>query len=123
MAWEMTPYVRDMLARGGPQLWDWAFKQGAENIMVQLGDYDGALIGLDAGGLGAIAAGALPVVLVAGVAMALGAGYEQARELVQNEESLWGFAEGFVMGILGWEWRNVLESLLPARSGPGLSDR
>ena len=82
---EITPFVREMIEKGGQQLWDWAWVQGKENIAIQLGEYDGALVGLEAGaGLGAIAAGALPVMAMVGVAMALGAPYAQARELVRN---------------------------------------
>jgi hypothetical protein len=59
--------------------------------------------------LGAVAAGALPVIVMVGVFVALGAGYEQARELARAEESASGFSQGFVMGILGWEWRHVVD--------------
>ena len=104
-------YAR-LLERNG---WDWAFKQGLENIGVQFGKYDGALVGLDAGGLAAIAAGALPVLTQVGVFVALGAGYFQAREIVENEESAWGLAEGFVMGVLGWEWHHVVARFYRAR--------
>jgi len=60
-------------------------------------------------GLGAIAAGALPVFAMEGVFLALGAGYLEAREIVRERESRSGFSHGFVMGILGWEWRHVLD--------------
>ena len=105
---EFAPFVRSMFAKGpSDEFWDWVLTQGSENWAIQFGRYDGALVGLEAGGLEAIAAGGLPVVGIVGVALALGAPYAQARELVRNEESTWGFAEGFVMGVLGWDWSNV----------------
>ena len=58
-------------------------------------------------GLGAIAAGALPVLAQVGVFVALGAGYYQAREIAKQEETTSGFSQGFVLGILNWSISNV----------------
>ena len=41
-----------------------------------------------------------PVLGVAGVFMALGSGYEEAREAIQNEATASGFSQGFVAGLL-----------------------
>ena len=41
-----------------------------------------------------------PVLGVAGVFMALGSGYEEAREEIQNEATASGFSQGFVAGLL-----------------------
>ena len=48
----------------------------------------------------AILAGATPVLGLAASFMALGSGYEQAREEIQNEASASGFARGFTCGLL-----------------------
>jgi hypothetical protein len=61
------------------------------------------------GGAGAVAAGALPVLAMAGVFMALGSGYAEARQIVKNEETISGFSHGFAMGLLGWEWSQAVD--------------
>ena len=55
----------------------------------------------------AFGAAALPVVTMVGVYVALGAGYYQARELAREENNKSGFSQGFVMGLLGWEWHQA----------------
>jgi hypothetical protein len=52
---------------------------------------------------------ALPVVAMAGVFVALGSGYAAARAIVANENTASGFTQGFVTGILGWEWRHAAD--------------
>ncbi len=44
-----------------------------------------------------------------GVFVALGTRYLEARELVREWASKSGVSQGFVMGILGWEWRHVMD--------------
>jgi len=58
-------------------------------------------------GSGAIAAGAIPVISMAGVFVALGAGYQQAREEAREVNYRSGFSQGFVMGILKWSWHQA----------------
>lgn len=36
-------------------------------------------------------------------------GYAAARDLARNENSAAGFSEGFVTGLLGWEWRQTVD--------------
>jgi hypothetical protein len=62
--------------------------------------------GAAAGSL-ALTAG-VPLVAAVGVWVALGSGYYQAREEAKKEESMSGFSQGFVMGILGWKWTHVI---------------
>jgi len=62
-------------------------------------------------GGGAILAGGLPVVTMAGVFVALGSGYYQAREMAREENNLAGFSQGFVTGLLGWQWPHVTSRL------------
>ena len=45
---------------------------------------------------------------VIGVFMALGSGYRAATEEVRNENSMAGFTQGFVMGLLGWSWQSAV---------------
>jgi hypothetical protein len=59
--------------------------------------------------IGLIGTIALPVLVMAGVFVALGSGYAAARDLARNENSAAGFAEGFVTGLLGWEWRQTVD--------------
>jgi hypothetical protein len=63
-------------------------------------------------GRGAAAAGVavvVPAVIFSAVLTALGVGYYQAHEAARKEEGVSGFSHGFVMGLLGWEWRHVKE--------------
>jgi hypothetical protein len=52
---------------------------------------------------------ALPVVAMAGVFVALGSGYAAARVMVANENTASGFSQGFVTGLLSWEWHHVVD--------------
>ena len=56
------------------------------------------------GGAGAVVAGAVPVLTMVGVFVALGSGYYAARERVKNENTVSGLSQGFVMGLLDWTW-------------------
>jgi hypothetical protein len=63
-------------------------------------------------GRGAAAVGVavvVPAVIFSAVLTALGVGYYQAHEAARKEEGVSGFSHGFVMGLLGWEWRHVKE--------------
>ncbi len=80
-----------------------AIKEGTTGVTMASG---GSLIGTGAGG--AVAAGAIPVVTAVGVWVALGSGYYQAREQAKVEESVRGFTQGFVMGVLEWNWDHVV---------------
>jgi hypothetical protein len=78
------------------------------NSLLTLYDAErGALMFTDAAAAGFLLYGGLPVVTMAGVFVALGSGYAAAREAVQNENDRIGFAEGFVMGLLGWSGSQV----------------
>jgi hypothetical protein len=61
------------------------------------------------GGASAFAAGAVPVITMVGVFLALGSGYAAARKAVRNENTVSRLSQGFVMGLLGWEWRQVVD--------------
>ena len=61
------------------------------------------------GGAGAVVAGALPVLTMVGVFVALGSGYYAAREAVKNENTVSGLSQGFVMGLLNWTWGQARE--------------
>ena len=58
-------------------------------------------------GLDALGAGLLPIVLFTYIVRHLVGNYEEARQIVKEEESASGFSQGFVMGLLGWKWTNV----------------
>ena len=60
-------------------------------------------------GAGAVAAGAIPVVAAVGVWVALGSGYYEARQMVKNENAISGFSQGFVCGLLRWNYDQTLE--------------
>lgn len=64
-----------------------------------VGAAGGSTIGL-ATVAGVAAAYAGPVLGLAGTFMALGSGYEEAREEIRNEATASGFSQGFVAGIL-----------------------
>lgn len=59
--------------------------------------------------LGVIIGVEAPVVAMVLVAKALGSGYAAAREAVKDEHTMSGFYQGLVMGLLGWEWRHVVD--------------
>ncbi|MGI6419859.1 MAG: hypothetical protein ACOX1P_29845 [Thermoguttaceae bacterium] len=65
----------------------------------------GTLLGT--GAAGAVAALAVPVVGMVGVFAALGSGYQEARNQARNENTISGFAQGFVTGILDWQWHHA----------------
>lgn len=76
-----------------------------QRIAALITDLQVASMGVE---LGAIAAGAIPVVGMAGVFAALGSGYLEARNMVRKENVASGYSQGFVMGLLGWEWSHVV---------------
>lgn len=59
--------------------------------------------------LEAAAAGFLPLLLFSYIIKHLVGNYEEAREIVRQEEAASGFSQGFVMGLLGWTWTNVAD--------------
>ncbi len=61
------------------------------------------------GEVAALASGAIPVLAWGGVWAALGSGYLGARTAVENENFARGYSQGFVMGLLDWEWGHVRE--------------
>ena len=61
------------------------------------------------GAIGAAAAGVIPVVAQVGVFVALGAPYLEARKIIEDENNQAGFSQGWVMGLLFWEWRHVID--------------
>jgi hypothetical protein len=62
-------------------------------------------------GMGAAAAGAIPVAAAVGTWVALGSGYYEARQIVKQKAALSGFADGFVAGILEWKGPQVANIL------------
>jgi hypothetical protein len=50
----------------------------------------------------------VPIAVWIGVFAALGAPYAQARALVRNENFQSGFCQGFVTGLLSWEWQHTV---------------
>jgi hypothetical protein len=74
-------------------------------------------------GVGAIAAGAIPVVTMAGVFVALGAGYYEARQIAHNNGALSGFSHGFTAGVLKWEWGHVTIHFLKRNAGTNAFDQ
>lgn len=59
--------------------------------------------------IGAVAAGAVPVIGMAGVFAALGSGYLGARDEVRKENMASGYSQGFITGLLDWEWSHVID--------------
>jgi hypothetical protein len=49
----------------------------------------------------------VPLAVWVGVFAAMGAPYAEARALVRNENFISGFSQGFVTGLLNWEWRQT----------------
>lgn len=50
----------------------------------------------------------LPLAVWVGVFAAMGAPYAEARALVKNENFQSGFSQGFVTGLLKWEWQQAI---------------
>lgn len=65
----------------------------------------------DAAAVAVVGTIALPVITMVGVFVALGSGYAAARDLARNENTASGFSQGFVTGLLGWEWRHTADRL------------
>lgn len=51
---------------------------------------------------------AVPIAVWVGVFAAMGAPYLEARNLVRNENFQSGFSQGFVTGLLKWEWQQTV---------------
>jgi hypothetical protein len=60
-------------------------------------------------GAGAVAAGAIPIVAAVGVWVALGSGYYEAQQIIKKRESMSGFADGYVCGILRWKFNQTID--------------
>ena len=50
----------------------------------------------------------VPIAVWVGVFAAMGAPYLEARNLVRNENFQSGFSQGFVTGLLKWEWQQTV---------------
>lgn len=59
----------------------------------------------------------VPLAVWVGVFAALGAPYAEARAIVRNKNFQSGFAQGFVTGILRWEWQQTVSRFF--KFGPG----
>jgi hypothetical protein len=59
----------------------------------------------------------VPIAVWVGVFVALGAPYAQARALVGNENFQSGFSQGFVTGLLNWEWQQVTSRFFKFSAG------
>jgi hypothetical protein len=53
----------------------------------------------------------VPLAVWVGVFAAMGAPYAEARALVRNENFQSGFSQGFVAGLLKWDWRQTTSRL------------
>jgi hypothetical protein len=54
----------------------------------------------------------VPLAVWVGVFAAIGAPYAEARALVRNENFQSGFSQGFVTGLLKWEWQHAVSRFL-----------
>jgi hypothetical protein len=59
----------------------------------------------------------VPIAVWVGVFAALGAPYAEARALVKHESFVSGFSQGFVTGLIKWEWQQTVSRFF--RFGPG----
>ncbi|HEY2867644.1 MAG TPA: hypothetical protein VGJ02_11180 [Pyrinomonadaceae bacterium] len=113
----MDSYIEDMAASflgkpGGPL--QAALSQiAAEEQAVTIAAADAAATAAEGtlvAGAGTIAAAVVvPVIAMAAVGVALGAGYYQAREEARKEGYASGFSKGFVTGLLQWEVRFTID--------------
>ena len=62
----------------------------------------------------------VPIAVWIGVFVALGAPYAEAKALVRNENFQSGFSQGFVTGLLKWEWHHTVAHFF--RFGPDLNN-
>ncbi len=90
-----------------------AINAGETGVTVASG---GGLIATGSGA--AVVAGALPVVTMVGVFVALGAGYAEARQMAKNENFKSGFSQGFVMAVLDWTWIQAASRSVALRIWP-----
>ena len=104
MSWDaIVEYsMKEMIARGG----------SVHTILEAEAAIQDGIIDLQAASfpsqLGAAGTAIIPLAWEVYVFKALGAPYEEARDLLQHEETLSGLSQGFVMGMLGWKWHHVL---------------
>ncbi|NJM52257.1 MAG: hypothetical protein HC846_01995 [Blastocatellia bacterium] len=96
--------MAEMMKNGGWQVYTANFSRIYYAIkLAEAAPFSGA-----AGG-GAVAAGVIPIIVAAGVWVALGSGYYEAREIVKKENMMSGFAQGFVCGLLRWTYNQTLD--------------
>ena len=86
-------------------IWRWVKLPGPLSTVAARGTSMGASVA-GAGGL-ALTAG-VPLVVAAGVWVMLGSGYYQARAQAKRKGVISGFAQGFTMGVLKWEWSHAV---------------
>lgn len=63
----------------------------------------------------------VPIAVWVGVFAAMGAPYAEARALVRNENFQSGFSQGFVTGLLKWEWQQGVSRFF--KFSPGQMNR
>lgn len=85
-----------------------AYVHGVSRAAAALGEAEAAAFTGTVGG-GAVAAGVIPIIVAAGVWVALGSGYYEAREIVKKENMMSGFSQGFVCGLLRWTYNQTLD--------------
>ncbi len=93
-----------LAARTAP-VWRWVRIAGPLSNVAVRGTSVGASVA-GAGGL-ALTAG-VPIVVAAGVWVMLGSGYYQARQIARQRGHMSGFAQGFTMGVLKWNWDHAV---------------
>jgi hypothetical protein len=81
----------------------WLAARPYANLTVRTG---GGVVATGAGG--AVVAGAVPVAWAIYNFVNLGLPYLEARRIVAEENTQSGFSQGWVAGLLRWEWRHVL---------------
>lgn len=69
-----------------------------------MGTTGGSSVAATVQGLGALGIAGVCIAVAAGVWVALGAGYYEARQRVRKQGYMRGFSQGFTMGVLNWQW-------------------
>jgi hypothetical protein len=82
-------------------IWRWVRVAGGNRVAVVRGT---SMVATVNGVAGLASTLGIPLVVAAGTWVMLGAGYYQARQEIRRKGYMSGFSQGFVTGVLKWNW-------------------
>jgi hypothetical protein len=91
-------------ARSTAPVWRWVRMRGPMSTVAARGTSMAATV---SGAAGLAMTLGIPLVVAVGTWVMLGSGYYLARKRIRQKGTVTGFAQGFVMGVLNWQWHHA----------------